>query len=233
MELRINGLKKFYRTGKEKEVKAVDGVSLEIGKGELVSVNGPSGCGKTTLLLISGGLMNPDQGDVFLGGKNLYRISPEERDRERVTKVGFVFQQFYLVPYINVLENVLIPSIGLNSYSASVEQRARDLIGHFNLSDRIDHKPGELSTGERQRVALARALINRPSVLFADEPTGNLDDYNAEVVLKYISEFAADGGAVLLVTHDRRISRQAHRSVKMKDGKFVGDDTQSGKMTTS
>lgn len=221
MELRVNGLKKTYRSGKEKEVKAVNDVSLEINKGELVSVNGQSGCGKTTLLLIAGGLMNPDEGEVFLGDLNLYKLSPEERDRKRAMKVGFVFQQFYLVPYINVLENVLIPSIGSNSYSASLEKRAVELISRFNLSGRINHKPGELSTGERQRVALARALINRPGVLFADEPTGNLDDDNAEVVLEYIANFASEGGAVLLVTHDKRISKKAHRSYKMRDGMFL------------
>lgn len=199
----------------------MEGISLEIDKGELVSVHGPSGCGKTTLLLISGGLMNPDEGRVFLGDQNLYKMSPGDRDRERAVKIGFVFQQFYLVPYINVLENVLIPSIGSNSYSDYYEKRARDLISRFNLGHRIDHKPGELSTGERQRVALARALINQPAVLFADEPTGNLDDENAEIVLKFISEFAEEGGAVLLVTHDKRISNKAHRTYIMKDGRFI------------
>jgi putative ABC transport system ATP-binding protein len=221
MVLRISGLRKSYRTGKDNEVKAVDNVSLEIIKGELVSVNGPSGCGKTTLLLIAGGLLNPDHGEVFLGDMNLYNLSPEKRDNERSKKIGFVFQQFYLVPYINILENVLIPSIGSNSYSHSLEKRARELIDRFNLTDRIYHKPSQLSTGERQRVALARALINDPDILLADEPTGNLDDDNAEVVLKYISNFAIEGGAVLLVTHDGRIGNQAHRNYKMKDGKFL------------
>ncbi len=221
MELSVNNLKKYYRTGKDKEVKAVDGVSLEIDKGELVAVNGPSGCGKTTLLLVSGGLMNPDEGEVFFGDKNVYQLPPEERDRERAMRVGFVFQQFYLIPYLNVLENVLIPSIGLQSFSTELENRAKNLIHQFNLDHRIDHKPVELSTGERQRVALARALINKPSVLFADEPTGNLDDDNAKIVLNFISDFAAEGGAVLLVTHDKRISSKAHRTCKMKDGRFL------------
>jgi putative ABC transport system ATP-binding protein len=221
MVLRVSGLKKSYKTGREREVKAVDNVSLEIAKGELVSVNGPSGCGKTTLLLIAGGLLYPDDGEVFLGDINLYNLSPEKRDNERAGKIGFVFQQFYLVPYINILENVLIPSIGSNSYSTSLEKRARELIERFNLTDRIYHKPSQLSTGERQRVALARALINGPEILLADEPTGNLDDDNAEVVLSYISNFAHEGGAVLLVTHDQRLGKHAHRSYKMKDGKFL------------
>jgi putative ABC transport system ATP-binding protein len=220
MELSVKGLKKVYRSGGRKEVTAVDGVSLEIGKGELVSVTGQSGCGKTTLLLMAGGLMNPDEGKVFLGGLDLYSLSPEERDMQRAVKIGFVFQQFYLVPYMDVLENVLIPTIGSNTYSASIEKRATDLISKFNLAGRMDHKPGELSTGERQRVALARALVNNPDILFADEPTGNLDDDNAEIVLRFISDFASDGGSVLLVTHDRRISQRAGRTYRMKEGRI-------------
>ncbi len=221
MVLSISGIKKSYKKVKNEAVKAVNDVSLEIGKGELVAVNGPSGCGKTTLLLIAGGLLYPDEGEIILGDTNLYDISANQRDKKRAENIGFVFQQFYLVPYINILENVLIPSIGSNSYSSSLEKRARELIDQFNLSHRIHHKPGELSTGERQRVALARALINEPSILFADEPTGNLDDDNAEVVLNYISGFAKEGGAVLLVTHDGRIGKQAQRTYKMKDGRFI------------
>lgn len=196
-------------------------VSLEVNRGELVAVNGPSGCGKTTLLLIAGGLLYPDSGEVFLGDINLYNITPGRRDKERARRIGFVFQQFFLVPYLDVLENVLVPSIVSDSYTISVEQRARELLHHLNLSERIRHKPGELSTGERQRVALARALINDPELLFADEPTGNLDDENTEIVLKYISEFAGKGGGVLLVTHDRRISAKAVRRYRMNEGRFV------------
>jgi ABC-type lipoprotein export system ATPase subunit len=220
MVLQVTGLEKTYNSKNKEEVKAVDGVSLEIAKGELVAVNGPSGCGKTTLLLISGGLLYPDAGEVLLEGQNFYNISSKERDRKRAENVGFVFQQFYLVPYLDVLENILIPSIGTNSYSALIEKRAKDLIGQFNLSHRLHHKPGELSTGERQRVALARALINDPQILFADEPTGNLDDENAETVLKAISDFASNGGAVLLVTHDLRVGNKAHRKYLMQNGKF-------------
>ena len=221
MELRLKELKKNYRTGKSLEVKAVDGISLEINRGELLTVNGPSGCGKTTLLLMAGGLMNPDEGKVFLGDLDLYSLPPRKRDRERALKVGFVFQQFYLISYLNVLENVLIPSMELNSSPVSAEKRARELVSRFNLSGRIDHRPGELSTGERQRVALARALINRPKVLFADEPTGNLDDENARLVFEYINGFAAEGGAVLLVTHDQRIAGTARTSCQMREGRLI------------
>ena len=222
MELSLKEIEKAYRKGKSKMVKAVDGISVHLDSGELVTVTGPSGCGKTTLLLMAGGLMNPDKGEVLLGDSNLYELSPEERDRERAKKIGFVFQQFYLVPYLNVLENVLIPTIGSRNGTSSAEKRAKGLISRFNLTGRMDHKPGELSTGERQRVALARALINSPRVLFADEPTGNLDDDNAEAVLKFISEFASEGGSVLLVTHDKRISSHSQRAYQMKSGKLTG-----------
>ncbi len=220
MELKVAGLSKSYKRRKNKEVKAVDGISLEIANGELVSVNGPSGCGKTTLLLMAGGLMSPDSGKVLLGGMDLYALPPEERDRERALRVGFVFQQFYLIPYLTVTENILIPSVGSGTWSLSLRERAMELITRLNLDHRADHKPGELSTGERQRAALARALINKPSVLFADEPTGNLDDDNAEIVLDHIAGYADEGAAVLLVTHDRRVGNRAHRVYRMKEGRF-------------
>jgi len=221
MVLKVSGIKKSYITKKDTEVKALQGVSLEVGEGELVEVNGPSGCGKTTLLLICGGLLFPDDGEILLNNNNLYGYTSQQRDKVRAENMGFVFQQFYLVPYLNVLENVLVPSIGLNSDSSSLNKRAEELIKKFNLYHRIYHMPGELSTGERQRVAIARALINNPKILLADEPTGNLDNENTEIVLNYISNFAHEGGAVLLVTHDNRISNNSHRRYRMKEGKFL------------
>jgi len=221
MILRVSGLIKNYRTDKNKEVKALRNISLAVDKGELVSVNGPSGCGKTTLLLIAGGLLYPDEGEVFLDDLNFYKLPPGKRDEERAKKVGFVFQQFYLVPYLDVIENILIPVIASDLKRDDARDRAMELIDHLNLRERTHHKPGELSTGERQRVALARALINQPEILFADEPTGNLDDDNTNIVLKYISEFAGNGGGVLLVTHDSRIGSKACRRYNMKEGEFV------------
>ena len=221
MELKVSGLSKSYRRKNNRKVRAVDSVTLEIAGGELVSVNGPSGCGKTTLLLMAGGLMSPDSGEVLLGGRNLYALPPEERDKERATRVGFVFQQFYLVPYLTVTQNILIPSVGSGTWSVDLEKRALELVYRLNLGHRAEHKPGELSTGERQRVALARALINKPSVLFADEPTGNLDDDNAGIVLDHIAGYAKEGGAVLLVSHDSRVGNRAHRVHRMKEGRFL------------
>jgi len=215
--LKIDNLKKTF-SAKGKHVPAVDDVSLDVDKGELVAVNGPSGCGKTTLLLIAGGLLVPDEGKVWLDGTDFYSISSEQRTHKRASSIGFVFQQFHLLPYLNILQNVMVPGLGTGNSS---ESRARELIDLFNLTSRIDHKPSQLSTGERQRVALVRALINKPQILFADEPTGNLDDDNAEEVIKYISLFAEEGGGVLLVSHDTRTAFHANRTYRMKQGKFI------------
>ncbi len=215
MILRAENLRKTFSHG-DGEVRALDGVSLNIRGGELVAVNGPSGCGKTTLLLTAGGLQYPDGGSVMLDGVDLYAVSPEKRARERAENIGFVFQQFYLVPYLTVTENVLLPSVGRLGKS----ERGQELLERFNMDHRSGHKPSELSTGERQRVALARALINCPKFLLADEPTGNLDDRNAKQVMDAVSKFAGDGGGVLLVSHDRRTSVHANRNYNMKEGKF-------------
>lgn len=222
--LDLQKVSKTYR-GRTGEVRAVDGVSLSLNAGEFVAVRGPSGCGKSTLLLLSGGLLAPDSGDVTVAGEEPYLMSTDARSRFRAANVGFVFQQFHLVPYLSVLENVLAPSIA-NKTAAADETltRARSLVVHFGLEDRIDHVPGELSSGERQRTALARALLNQPKLLLADEPTGNLDEENAELVLTHLGEFAASGGAVLLVTHDASAAARASRTVFLDSGKVVTDD---------
>ena len=215
--LHLADLTKVYR-GRAKEVRALDGCRLDAGPGEFVAVQGPSGCGKTTLLLVAGGLLRPDSGGVALNGEDPYSLSPEDRARWRSESVGFVFQQFHLVPYLTVLDNVLAPSLAKRSAGAA--ERARDLIEQFSLADRAEHVPAELSTGERQRVALARALLNRPKVILADEPTGNLDGASADRVLGHLGEFAAGGGAVFLVTHDPRATTYAQRTVRMADGRL-------------
>jgi ABC-type lipoprotein export system ATPase subunit len=200
-------------------VQALDGVSLSIAAGEFVAVRGPSGCGKTTLLLIVGALLQPSEGKVLLDGCDPYLLSPDERSRFRAETVGFVFQQFHLVRYLSVRENVLAPQIAKPHPDAT--ERANELLRRFHLADRADHTPEALSTGERQRTALARAFLNRPKVLLADEPTGNLDDENGEIVLRCLADFAGQGGAVLLVTHDARAAQYAHRTVRMENGKVL------------
>ena len=216
--LQLLGLSKNYRRGQE-TVRAVEEVSLEIAPGELVAVQGPSGCGKTTLLLAAGGLLHPTGGEVRVDGQDLYKLAPAQRARVRALKIGFVFQQFHLLPYLSVLDNILTPELALSE--SNRRRRAEELAVRFGLQERLQHVPAELSTGERQRVALARALLNEPRVLLADEPTGNLDRDNATAVLDHLAAFAGDGGAVLLVTHDAAAAQKARRVLRMKSGRLV------------
>jgi putative ABC transport system ATP-binding protein len=217
--LQLRDLSKAYH-GPDGLVRAVDGVSLEVGSGEFVSVQGPSGCGKTTLLLAAGGLLRPGGGQVLVNGQDPYLLSAEKRSSFRAANVGFVFQQFHLVPYLAVLDNILAPTLALPVPKA--RERAQALAGRLGLQDRLDHVPAELSTGERQRVALARALLTQPKVLLADEPTGNLDQQSGDVVLQHLAAFASEGGAVLLVTHDPAAARYARRVVRLNHGKLEG-----------
>ena len=215
--LELNQVAKAHDSGNGQRVQALDGVSLSVEAGDFVAVRGPSGSGKTTLLLIAGGLLAPDQGVVSIGGRDLGSMSAEGRARFRAENVGFVFQQFHLIPYLSVLHNVMTPAVAGNIADAS--ERAEKLIAQFGLRSRAHHPTARLSTGERQRTALARALLNRPKLLLADEPTGNLDADNAGGVMAGLSDFAKNGGAVLLVTHDDNAAARADRVVLLKDGK--------------
>ena len=215
--LELNQVAKAHDSGNGQRVQALDGVSLSVEAGDFVAVRGPSGSGKTTLLLIAGGLLAPDQGVVSIGGRDLGSMSAEGRARFRAENVGFVFQQFHLIPYLSVLHNVMTPAVAGNI--ADAPERAEKLIAQFGLRSRAHHPTARLSTGERQRTALARALLNRPKLLLADEPTGNLDADNAGGVMAGLSDFAKNGGAVLLVTHDDNAAARADRVVLLKDGK--------------
>jgi putative ABC transport system ATP-binding protein len=206
--------------GPNGKVTALNDVSLSLMPGELLAINGPSGCGKSTLLLTAAGMLRPDQGDVrLMEGQNPYGLPPEQRSRLRAGSIGFVFQQFHLIPYLSVKENIQVPSLA--APGADPESRARDLIHQFGLQERIDHIPSQLSTGEKQRTALARAFFNQPKIVLADEPTGNLDDENAELVLQHLHRFVAAGGGVLLVTHSARAADYATRIARMKAGQLL------------
>ncbi|MEA2062134.1 MAG: ABC transporter ATP-binding protein [Gemmatimonadota bacterium] len=220
--LRLTNVSKYYQRKKGGEIRALQSVSLGVDPGEFVAVKGPSGCGKTTLLLSAGGLLLPGGGVVEVGGRDLYSMSPDKKALLRARSIGFVFQQFYLISYLNVLENVLAPSLaGSDKDRRGNIERAGELVDNFGLGDRINHFPAELSTGERQRVSLARALFNRPRLLLADEPTGNLDSENSAVVLDTLAVFAETGGAVLMVTHSDTAAGYAHRSLMLLEGKVV------------
>jgi len=204
-------------------VKAISGVSLELEAGQFIAIRGPSGCGKSTLLLTAGTLLAPDSGEVVIAGQRPYKLSGDARATFRGHMLGFVFQQFHLVPYLSVIENVMAPTLAIAKKTKSVDVnsariRASELLGKFGLGERIHHTPSKLSSGERQRCALARALLNRPMLLLADEPTGNLDPDNATIVLEAMRSFANDGGAVLLVTHDDRAAAYADIQLCMNQG---------------
>ncbi len=218
MLLEARDITKIYRAGPH-QLTALDKVSVEIDSGEFVAIRGPSGCGKTTLLLTAGGLLQPDAGDLTIADKQPYSLPANERAKFRTEHIGFVFQQFHLVPYLSLIDNVMVPSVA--SRISDPRQRAVELIEQVGLTARMDHTPGELSTGERQRTALARALFNKPKLLLADEPTGNLDEDNAEIVLGHLRTFVNEGGAVLLVTHDSQASDAADRVIQIENGQIV------------
>jgi ABC-type lipoprotein export system ATPase subunit len=216
-----------------RKVQAVMDVSLALAAGRFAAVQGASGCGKTTLLLMAGGLLRPDAGTVRVAGVEPYSLSSEGRARFRAATLGFVFQQFHLVPYLSVIDNVLVATLARDGSQPRTEghstsaatarslRRADALLERFRLSHRRLHIPGELSSGEQQRVALARALMNEPQLLLADEPTGNLDRENADIVLGALREFATNGGSVLLVTHDDHAAARADHVVRMREGRIV------------
>jgi putative ABC transport system ATP-binding protein len=221
--LQLNEVHKGYRRSGG-IVPALRGVSLEVQAGEFVVVRGPSGCGKTTLLLIAGGLLSPDAGRVLVDGRDPYALGAEERARLRASTIGFVFQEFHLIPYLTVFENVMVPSLARPSRAP--RERARELLAQFGLSARARHVTAELSTGERQRTALARALFGCPGLLLADEPTGNLDPDHSAALLEHIAEFAREGGAVLMVTHDDRAAEYSSRILRMREGALMGAEAQ-------
>ncbi len=220
--LEIHDLSKRYasRAGRGCQwLTAVDKVSLSLGPGEFVAIVGPSGSGKSTLLMAAGGLLSPTSGSVAFEGQDIYRLSPKARAQWRAERVGFVFQQFHLIPYLSVLDNVLAPTLARPVPDA--RPRAAELLDRFGLAARAAHVPTELSVGEQQRTALARALLRQPSLLMCDEPTGNLDQESAEVVLQCLVDFQRQRGAVLLVTHHAGATVMAQRTLRLQGGKLV------------
>lgn len=215
--IRVTDIHKSYGT-----LEVLRGVSLEIAEGEVVSIVGASGAGKTTLLQIIGTLSRPDSGRVLIGGRDPFELREGALSRFRNGQIGFVFQFHHLLPEFTAFENVCLPGlIGRRSRSA-VESRARELLAAVGLTSRLGHKPGQLSGGEQQRVAIARALINSPSVLLADEPSGNLDTRNRAEIHRLFFELRARlGQTIVLVTHDDHLADMADRKITMCDGQLV------------
>jgi len=218
--IRCDEVTKIFRKNGS-EVTSLDRFTAEVADGEFVAVRGPSGSGKTTLLLTLGGMQRPSDGSVQLAGRDLYALSPAERARLRSSEIGFVFQMFHLVPYLDLLGNVLLACPG--KPSAEVRQRAGELMDELGLADRASHLPGELSAGERQRLAVVRALLNRPKLILADEPTGNLDPGNAAEVIRHLAEFHRGGGTVVLVTHGEAVNAHADRTLSLEQGRLVAN----------
>jgi len=208
---------KHFRKGSE-VVLALEGVSLDVPKGALATVRGPSGSGKTTLINLAAGLMRPTSGSVVVGDTALQEMGPAARAALRARRIAVVFQLFHLVPYLTALENVLLPTLAHADKDAG--ERARELIAALGIEHRASHLPDELSAGERQRCALARALLNRPDLILADEPTGNLDPDSAERVLKTLSRCREDGATVLLVTHQPAEAVKPDLEFVLADGKL-------------
>ncbi len=222
------GVRKVYRTG-DVEVEALKGLDLSVSAGELVSVMGPSGSGKTTLLNCLSGLDAIDGGRVMVEGRDLFAMSDAARTAHRATSMGFIFQAFNLIPAFTVAENVELPLLLIGRRQKEAERRAVEMLGRVGLGHRTGHRPNELSGGEQQRVAIARALVARPAIVWADEPTGNLDTHMADQIIELLHELnRSDGQTIVLVTHDMGIGGSAERLVRMRDGLLVGDERRVG-----
>ena len=218
--LTAENLERAYTIGKT-TLDVLKGVSLEIKKGETLSIMGESGSGKSTLLHVLGGLDTPKVGSVHFKGQSVYGMSASRRARFRAESVGLVFQSFHLLPELDIVENVALPAMTQRS-GKDAKARARELLDEVGLSDRIGHRPRELSGGEQQRVAIARALMNDPDVIFADEPTGNLDSKTGEKVLHYLFQLVeARRHSLVLVTHSQEVASRCSRELFLKDGLLI------------
>jgi len=216
----VEQIKKYY-TSADSCVKALDGVDLKIDSGSFVVLHGASGCGKTTLLMVLAGMQTPDSGLVMVDDKRLYQLSAAEKTKFRAKNIGFVFQMFHLIPYLNVLDNILVAGGGISVGNMDL---ATKLVSEFGLQDRAKHLPAQLSAGEKQRVAIARAVFNNPKVILADEPTGNLDEENTHIVLKHLHNFQKKGGTIILATHGAEPQQYAQKTLYMEYGKIVKEN---------
>jgi len=221
--IEIDSLTKIYKTGKT-DFKALSNVNLKIRKGDFVAIMGPSGSGKSTLMNIIGCLDRPTSGTIIVDGVNISTVSDNELAVIRGRKIGFIFQKFNLMPSMNALKNVSLPMIFLGGSKTERDQRALELLGKVGLTNWATHRPSELSGGQQQRIAIARALSNSPSIILADEPTGNLDTKTGEQIMELLVALNREGKTILLVTHAIALKRFANRVINMLDGE-VSEDT--------
>ncbi|HEY7161477.1 MAG TPA: ABC transporter ATP-binding protein [Acidobacteriota bacterium] len=222
MIIRTQGLKKIYQMGEE-QVKALDGVDIELERGEYVAIMGPSGSGKSTLMNLLGCLDTPSEGEYWLNGHAVSTLNDDDLAQVRNKEVGFVFQSFHLLPRYSALDNVQLPLVYSNIPREERIVRAQQALEQVDLTDRIHHRPNELSGGQRQRVAIARALINQPSILLADEPTGNLDSNTGREIMNLFEHLHTTGHTIILVTHDPEVASHANRIIRLRDGRVEID----------
>ncbi|MCD9574278.1 ABC transporter ATP-binding protein [Flavobacterium soyae] len=222
--IKITDIRRNFVLGNE-IVYVLKGINLEINKGEYVALMGPSGSGKSTLMNLLGCLDTPTSGRYVLNGKDVSQMRDDELAGIRNTEIGFVFQTFNLLPRTTALDNVALPMIYAGYSKSDRNTRATEVLKQVNLGDRMDHQPNQLSGGQRQRVAIARALVNKPSIILADEPTGNLDSKTSVEIMKLFGDIHAQGNTVILVTHEEDIAAYAHRVIRLRDGLIESDTT--------
>ena len=222
MMIETNNLTKEYKVGSQK-VTALKGINLNVDKGEFISIMGPSGSGKTTLMNIIGCLDSPSNGTYRLNNKSVSDLSENELAKIRNKEIGFVFQSFHLLARNSALENVMLPLKYAGSDKKTALAKSKESLDRVGLSDRYDHSPAELSGGQQQRVAIARALVNQPSILFADEPTGNLDSKTGDDVMNIFKELNSNGQTIILITHEDSIAKQSNRIITIMDGLIKSD----------
>ncbi len=225
--IELKNITKMYDMGGAEQVHALQDVSVTIQKNEYVAIMGPSGSGKSTLMNIIGCLDTPTSGQYIFNGVNVSEMSDNELARVRNREIGFVFQTFNLLARSDALHNVELPLIYAGAPAAERRKRAQETLQHVQLGDRAHHKPNELSGGQRQRVAIARALVTRPSIILADEPTGNLDSKTGEEIMILFQELHVQGNTIILVTHEPDIAEHAHRIIRIRDGKVASDEKNS------
>lgn len=220
--IKLTNIKRDFILGSEK-VYVLKGINLEIEKGEYVALMGPSGSGKSTLMNLLGCLDTPTSGQYILNGKDVSQMHDDELADIRNKEIGFVFQTFNLLPRTTALANVALPMVYAGYSKPERNARATEVLQQVNLADRMDHQPNQLSGGQRQRVAIARALVNKPSIILADEPTGNLDSKTSVEIMALFGEIHQNGNTVILVTHEEDIARYAHRVIRLRDGMIESD----------